>query len=59
MWEAPLKSQQVQLMGLLGADINIGNVAVGDVMSLEALRRGLRSDTFYLGQRGVEMKVQP
>ncbi|MCI3920172.1 phosphosulfolactate synthase [Paenibacillus sp. TRM 82003] len=49
MWEAPLKSQQTELLQALGSDLNIGNVAPDDVMSLEALRRGLRSDTFDLG----------
>jgi phosphosulfolactate synthase len=49
LWEAPQKSQQVHLLNMLGSDINIGNVAPQDVMSLEALRRGLRSDTFALG----------
>ncbi|WP_409346435.1 phosphosulfolactate synthase [Paenibacillus sp. MBLB4367] len=48
LWEAPQKSQQVHLLNLLGPDINIGNVAPQDIMSLEALRRGLRSDTFDL-----------
>lgn len=49
MWEAPLKSQQTDLLQKLGPELNIGNVAPEDVMSLEALRRGLRSDTFDLG----------
>lgn len=48
LWEAPQKSQQVHLLNALGPDINIGNVAPQDIMSLEALRRGLRSDTFSL-----------
>ncbi|MFD2611867.1 phosphosulfolactate synthase [Paenibacillus gansuensis] len=51
MWEAPLKSQQSQLLGMLGADIHLGNIAPDDVFSLEALRRGLRSDTFKLGEQ--------
>jgi len=49
MWEAPLKSQQADLLQVLGPNVNIGNVAPEDVLSLEALRRGLRSDTFHLG----------
>lgn len=48
MWEAPQKSQQVELIRLLGANIHIGNIAPQDIISLEALRRGLRSDTFIL-----------
>lgn len=50
MWEAPLKSQQADLLQVLGPNLNIGNVSPEEVLSLEALRRGLRSDTFYLGQ---------
>ncbi|MNI96235.1 Phosphosulfolactate synthase [compost metagenome] len=50
LWEAPQKSQQVHLIKWLGADINLGNIAPQDVIALEALRRGLRSDTFGLQQ---------
>ena len=48
MWEAPLKNQQVQLMKMMGSHVNLGNIGVEDVYSLECLRRGLRSDTFVL-----------
>jgi len=51
MWEAPLKSQQTELLQALGPNVNIGNVAPEDALSLEALRRGLRSDTFHLGKQ--------
>ena len=51
MWEAPQKSQQVHLLNMLGPDINLGNVAPQDILSLETLRRGLRSDTFGFGLR--------
>lgn len=46
MWETPLKSQQTQFIQTLGADVNLGNIAPQDILSVEALRRGLRSDTF-------------
>lgn len=49
MWEAPLKSQQAELLQAFGPNVNIGNVAPEDALALEALRRGLRSDTFHLG----------
>ncbi|NHN28847.1 phosphosulfolactate synthase [Paenibacillus agricola] len=49
LWEAPNKEQQVHLMKLLGTDIHLGNVAPTELISLEALRRGLRSDTMHLG----------
>jgi phosphosulfolactate synthase len=49
LWETPHKSQQVQFLKILGADVNLGNIAPEDILSLEALRRGLRSDTFDIG----------
>ncbi|UJF36371.1 phosphosulfolactate synthase [Paenibacillus hexagrammi] len=48
LWEAPLKSQQVHLIQLLGADVHLGNISSQEIISLEALRRGLRSDTLSL-----------
>ncbi|WP_281886648.1 phosphosulfolactate synthase [Paenibacillus sp. YYML68] len=48
LWEAPHKEQQVHLMKRLGSGIHLGNIAPGDVIALEALRRGLRSDTFTM-----------
>jgi phosphosulfolactate synthase len=49
LWEAPNKEQQVHLLNMLGADIHLGNITPGDLISLEALRRGLRSDTLHFG----------
>jgi phosphosulfolactate synthase len=49
LWEAPHKEQQVHLLKLLGSDIHLGNVAPHELISLEALRRGLRSDTMHFG----------
>lgn len=45
LWEAPLKTQQAELINRLGPETNLGNIAPDDVLSLEALRRGLRADT--------------
>lgn len=45
MWEAPRKDQQSLILKSMGVNANIGNVAPDDVIALEALRRGLRSDT--------------
>ena len=47
IWEAPLKSQQTWFIQQLGANVNLGNVAPDEVMALEALRLGLRGDTFF------------
>lgn len=45
LWEAPLKSQQVWFIKLLGSNVNLGNIAGNEVIPLETLRLGLRGDT--------------
>ncbi|MGE0076632.1 MAG: phosphosulfolactate synthase [Bacteroidales bacterium] len=47
IWEAPLKSQQAWFIKQLGANVNLGNIATNEVISLETLRLGLRGDTFF------------
>jgi len=47
LWEAPIESQQAWFIQLLGADVNLGNIAPGEVVALESLRLGLRGDTFF------------
>jgi phosphosulfolactate synthase len=46
IWEAPQKAQQVWFIKLIGANINLGNIAPAEVIPVETLRLGLRSDTF-------------
>ena len=46
IWEAPLKPQQAWFIKLLGANVNLGNIAPAEVIALETLRLGLRSETF-------------
>jgi len=48
IWEAPQKSQQVYFLELLGANVNLGNLAPAEVIPLESTRLGLRGDTFDL-----------
>ncbi|MCG9967097.1 phosphosulfolactate synthase [Pelotomaculum terephthalicicum JT] len=45
IWEAPLKEQQQELILRFGPDVNLGNIPPREVIALEALRVGLRSDT--------------
>ena len=45
VFEAPRREQQVWLLHKFGSDCNLGNIAPEDVLSLETLRLGLRSDT--------------
>lgn len=47
LWEAPIKSQQTMFIKMLGANVNLGNIAPFEVVSLEALRCGMRGDTFF------------
>lgn len=48
IWEAPQKAQQLYFLELLGCNANLGNIAPAEVISLEAMRIGLRGDTFNL-----------
>jgi phosphosulfolactate synthase len=45
IFEAPKRTQQVWLLKRFGSECNLGNIAPDDVLSLETLRLGLRSDT--------------
>ena len=45
IFEAPRREQQVWLLTHFGTECNLGNIAPADVISLETLRLGLRSDT--------------
>jgi phosphosulfolactate synthase len=47
LWEAPNKAQQAYFIKMLGANVNLGNIATNEVISLETLRLGLRGDTFF------------
>jgi phosphosulfolactate synthase len=45
IFEAPRKEQQVWFLLQFGPDCNLGNITPQDVLSLETLRLGLRSET--------------
>jgi len=47
LWEAPKKIQQVWFIKLLGANVNLGNIAPTEIIPLETIRLGLRGDTFH------------
>jgi phosphosulfolactate synthase len=48
LWEAPQKAQQLYFLELIGCNVNLGNIAPTEVIALEAMRIGLRGDTFEL-----------
>jgi phosphosulfolactate synthase len=52
MFDAPRKDQQVWFVRRFGPNVNLSNVPVDEVLALETLRLGLRSDTM-----GVERRV--
>jgi phosphosulfolactate synthase len=45
LFEAPRKEQQVWFVRRFGPEVNLGNIAPDEVLSLETIRLGLRSDT--------------
>jgi phosphosulfolactate synthase len=47
LWEAPQKPQQAWFIQNFGANVNLGNIAPNEIIALESLRLGLRSDTFF------------
>lgn len=48
IWEAPQKAQQLYFLELIGCNVNLGNIPPNEVIALEAMRIGLRGDTFDL-----------
>jgi len=59
IFEAPNKPQQVWFIKKFGPEVNLGNIASSEVISLETLRLGLRGDTFltFHGQSQNDMKA--
>ena len=47
LFEAPQKEQQVWFLRRFGPNVNLGNIAPGEVIPLETLRLGLRADTLF------------
>jgi phosphosulfolactate synthase len=51
IFEAPTPKQQMFFINQFGANVNLGNVKLQDVLVLESQRLGLRSETFFLGEK--------
>ncbi|MGH8862222.1 MAG: phosphosulfolactate synthase [Jatrophihabitantaceae bacterium] len=45
LFEAPRRNQQAWCITRFGPEVNLGNVALDDIVNVEALRLGLRADT--------------
>jgi phosphosulfolactate synthase len=48
IFEAPQKSQQAWLVRRFSEHVSLGNIALEQVLGLQALRLGLRGDTIFL-----------
>src|SRR5260221_8226402 len=48
LWEAPQKAQQLYFIELIGWKCNLGDNAPSEVIAMEAMRVGLRGDTFHM-----------
>jgi phosphosulfolactate synthase len=59
VFEAPRKDQQAWFIRRFGADVNLGNVPLGEVLGLEALRLGLRADTIDLSSGAADGDLGP
>jgi phosphosulfolactate synthase len=51
LFDAPRKDQQVWFVRRFGPEVNLSNIPAGEVLALETLRLGLRSDTLGIGGR--------
>lgn len=51
IFEAPNKELQTYFIKLVGANVNLGNISIHDIIPLETLRLGLRSDTLEVAKR--------
>ena len=56
IFEAPTKALQEFFIRTVGPNVNLGNVAFTEVVGLETLRLGLRSDTLTLFEDGYGQK---
>jgi len=53
VYEAPNKVMQTYFVSKLGPEVNLANISIHDVIGLETLRLGLRSDTLMLFEEGL------
>ncbi|MCC3357092.1 phosphosulfolactate synthase [Bacillus sp. REN16] len=51
IFEAPTPKQQMFFINEFGTNVNLGNVKITDVLVLESQRLGLRSETFFMGEK--------
>jgi phosphosulfolactate synthase len=59
IFEVPVRKHQTWFIQTLGANVNLGNIPPADVIGLETLRLGLRSDTFVLPETPLPTPETP
>jgi phosphosulfolactate synthase len=59
MFETPTKELQIYFIRRLGSDVNVGNIAHTDLVPLETLRLGLRSDTLLALDAAIDPAFDP
>ncbi|WP_211218004.1 phosphosulfolactate synthase [Humibacter albus] len=59
MFETPNKALQTYFIRRVGPGVNVGNIAHTDIVPLETLRLGLRSDTLLALDSSVEASSSP
>ncbi|MFF0452872.1 phosphosulfolactate synthase [Nocardia africana] len=52
IFESPTKTLQAYFVNRIGAEVNLGNIGFLDVIALETLRLGLRSETLFADPDG-------
>lgn len=57
IFEAPKPASQNYFINKFGANVNLGNVNIHDVVLLESERRGLRQETFYLEEKKCKLSL--
>ena len=57
IFEAPNKTLQTYFLQKVGSNVNLGNISFHDVIGLETLRLGLRSDTLTLFEGKTKEEV--
>jgi phosphosulfolactate synthase len=58
LWESPLKRQQDYFIHRFGPNVCLGNIQPRDVLALEALRTGLRFETFRSVAEQLEVTAE-
>jgi phosphosulfolactate synthase len=53
LFEAPSTELQNYFVRRLGPQVNLGNIAMEDIVGLETIRLGLRSETLLAFEAGV------